>query len=77
MLGYLCSYIHLHGNQSCICICKIPLCFYNLRSCYTRDFFHHIRQYLGEDSYYGNHSVTLQRKRRKYLHDIWTVELAA
>ena len=75
MLGYLCSCIHLHGNQSCMCICKIPLCFYNLRSCYTRHFFHHIRQYLGD--YYKNHSVTLQSKRRKYLHDIWTVELAA
>ena len=35
----------------------------------------HIRQYLGD--YYKNHSVTLQSKRRKYLHDIWTVELAA
>ena len=77
ILGYLCSYIHLRRNQFCICICKIPLCLYNLRSCYTRDFFHHIRQYLGEDSYYKNHSVTLQSKRRKYLHDIWTVELAA
>ena len=75
MLGYLCSCIHLHGNQSCICICKIPFCYNKLRSCYTCDFFHHIHQYLGD--YYKNHSVTLQSKRRKYLHDIWTVELAA
>ena len=43
MLGYLCSCSHLQRNQSCICICKIPLCFYNLRSCYTHDFFHRIR----------------------------------
>ena len=75
MLGYLCSYIHLHGNQSCICICKIPLCLYNLRSCYTCHFFHHIRQYLGD--YYKNRSVTSQSKRRKYLHDIsqWNWQL--
>ena len=46
ILRYLCSCIRLHGNQYCRCNCKIPLCYYKLRSCYTGEYFHRIRQYL-------------------------------